>query len=345
MKTLTILLTLLLAIGAGARGKYTTFDLGPNARFNNVTAINDSGQVLGWWPTNGEAYVISPGDVWTRNIVKTNGSPLFMNNSATIVGNAGHTGLPFYEVRGQEAVTYPGGCGRQIYGGFIVSVYGGINTAGYVAGTCVIDYRRSLTGIFWGETTSDTYSVIPFPRDKKYPNEFVVVNLQMGLNNLNQIVGSWENYSTPWSGFFYDSTSKNLNTTFNMPGAVYTYPVSINDNQEVVGNWVDGNDVQHGFYWNATTGFSNIDVAGDTYMQLIGINNQSVILGFWVDDNTPRLNHVVTIVNGKPTASIKVPQSLAGFTWGAAINNVGQVVGTYETQAGVWRGFIYTPPN
>jgi probable HAF family extracellular repeat protein len=51
----------------------------------------------------------------------------------------------------------------------------------------------------------------------------------------------------------------------------------------------------------------------------------------------------VTIVNGKPTASINVPQSIAGSTVGVAINNVGQVVGEYQTKAGVWRGFVYTP--
>ena len=48
MKTLTILFTLLAAIGAGAQNKYTTFDPGPNAEFGTVSAINDSGQVLGW---------------------------------------------------------------------------------------------------------------------------------------------------------------------------------------------------------------------------------------------------------------------------------------------------------
>jgi|HubBroStandDraft_2_1064218.scaffolds.fasta_scaffold01755_3 hypothetical protein len=334
MKTLTMLFTLLLAQFAGAQGKYTTFGIGPNPQQfeNTVQAINDSGQVLGWWPTDGEAYVISPGDVWTKNIIKTNGSPLKMNNAATIVGNEGPSNVPFYKVWGQTAV--PFGCGRE-------SAYGAINTAGYVAGPCPINPQRRQTGIFWGDTTSNTTTEIPFPHDK-YPNDWFYANAT-DLNNLNQIVGSWENYSTPWSGFFYDSRSKKLNTTFNMPGAVYTYPVSINDNQEVVGNWIDANNVQHGFYWNPTAGFSNIDVAGDTEIQLVGINNHSVILGEWVDANTPPKLHCVTIVNGQPTASINVPHSQ--YTGGIAINNVGQVVGNYETQAGVWRGFIYTPPK
>jgi probable HAF family extracellular repeat protein len=345
MKTLTTLLTLLVAIGAGAQqAKYTTFSPGPNAKFDSVVTINDSGQVLGWWPTNGEAYVISPGDVWTKNIIKTEGQQLFMNNAATIVGNAGHTGLPFYKVWGEDAVTYPAGCGRQIQGGPIESVYGGINTAGYVAGTCVINVQRSQVGIFWGKTTSNTYSVIPFPHDA-YPNEWVYASTPIGLNNLNQIVGTWKNYSTPYSGFFYDSTSKKLNTTFNMPGAVTTNPLSINDNQEVVGDWFDQNGVVHGFYWNPTAGFSDIDVTGDTAMILVGINNQSVILGGWVDANSPPKIHYLTLVNGRPTASINVPKSEAGSTVAAAINNVGQVVGQYTTQEGVVRGFIYTPPK
>jgi probable HAF family extracellular repeat protein len=53
--------------------------------------------------------------------------------------------------------------------------------------------------------------------------------------------------------------------------------------------------------------------------------------------------HFVTLLNGKTTASINVPKSQPGSTFATAINNVGQVVGEYETQAGVWRGFIYTP--
>jgi probable HAF family extracellular repeat protein len=57
------------------------------------------------------------------------------------------------------------------------------------------------------------------------------------------------------------------------------------------------------------------------------------------------LVHYVTIVNGQSTASINVPKSRAGSTVATAINNVGQVVGEYETQEGVVRGFIYTPPK
>jgi probable HAF family extracellular repeat protein len=333
MKTLTLTFTLLAATLAGAQSKYETFGIGPNAGFNTVTAINDSGQVLGWWPSNGEAYIISPGDVWMKNIIKTNGSQLKMNNAATIVGNEAPSNFAFYKVWGQAAVDF--GCGRE-------SEYGGINTAGYVAGTCPIDLNRGQIGIFWGNTTNNTVTVIPFPHDA-YPNEWFKVSLPIGLNNVNQIVGSWENYSTPWSGFFYDSTSKNLNTTFNMPGAVTTYPVSINDNQEVAGNWIDGNGVQHGFYWNPNAGFSDIDATGDTAMVLVGINNSSVILGAWQDANKPPKYHTVTIVNGQPTASINVPHSM--YTGGTAINNAGQVVGGYETPEGVVRGFLYTPPK
>jgi hypothetical protein len=131
MKTLTLTLALLATTLAGAQGKYQTFGLGPDTGFNRdgsyVTDINDSGQVLGWWPTNGEAYVISPRDAWTKNIVKTNGSPLFMNNAATIVGVEGPSNIPFYKVWGQTAVLFP--CGRG-------AVYGAINTAGYIAVAC-----------------------------------------------------------------------------------------------------------------------------------------------------------------------------------------------------------------
>jgi hypothetical protein len=242
MKTLTMLLTLLAAIGAGAQAKYTTFELGPNANFNNVQTINDSGQVLGWWPTNGEAYVISPGDVWTKNVIKTNGSLLLMNNAATIIGHESPSNQAFYKLWGRpvQQITFGNG-----------TTASATNTEGYVAGVAPASAFGQEELYLRDPNLSFVH--VAFPHDK-WPYTYVAVSGTMGLNNLNQIVGSWYNYSTPWSGFFYDSQSKQLNTTFNMPGAVTTYPVSINDNQEVVGNWIDASNVQHGFYWNATAG-------------------------------------------------------------------------------------------
>jgi hypothetical protein len=339
MKTLTLLFTLLLAQFAGAQNKYTTFEVGPGARLGNVQAINDSGQVLGWWPANGEAYVLSPGGIWTKNIIKTTGGPLLFNNAATIAGQESPGNYSFYKVWEQP----PQGlvdCSDQ-RGNEIGA--GAINQAGDVAGLCVI-YGEPVKVFLENPLNNTLPTTITFPHDK-WPNSWVNIAPVLALNNLDQIVGGWSNYSTPYSGFFYDSKSKNLTLDFNMPNAVTTYPVSINDNQEVVGNWYDQNNVEHGFYWNPNAGFSDIDVAGDTAMNLIGINNQSVILGAWIDDNTPMLQHFVTIVNGQVTASIRVPGSQAGRTFGVGINNVGQVVGEYQTQAGIWRGFIYTPPK
>ncbi len=134
MKTLTILLAMLVAIGAGAQSKYQTF--GPKTSNPNchsfggiqVTAINDSGQVLGWSCPGGEAFLISHGDVWTRKLVRTNGSPLFMNNAATIVGVEGPSNQAFYKVSGQQVQNLS--VGNQGHG----AIATGINTAGYVAG-------------------------------------------------------------------------------------------------------------------------------------------------------------------------------------------------------------------
>jgi hypothetical protein len=331
MKTLTLMLTLLAAQFAGAQGKYTTFGTGSDAPWFSVTAINDSGQVLGYWSHTGEAFVISPGDVWTKNIVKTTGGGLTitMNNATTIIGTEAPSNKAFYKLWGQPAEQ---GLGND-------ASASAINTAGYIAGEIPEIQKISQWGELYLDLPNESLVYVPFPQGG------LSISATMGLNNLNQVVGSWANSTTPLSGFFYDNTSGKLNTAFNMPGAVRTYPASINDKQEVVGNWFDANSVEHGFYWNPTAGFSDIDVTGDTAMILMGINNQSVILGVWVDANTPRKNHCVTIVNGHPTASINVPKSLAGSTFGMAINNVGQVAGQYETKAGVVRGFIYTPPK
>src|ERR1700678_4314178 len=111
MKTLTLTLTLLVAIAAGAQSKYQTFAISPNADGDpTVTAINDSGQVLGYSGKTGEAYVLSPGEVWTRDIVKTNGSlgspqqgAITMNNAATIIGQLSPSNQAFYKPWGEPA--------------------------------------------------------------------------------------------------------------------------------------------------------------------------------------------------------------------------------------------------
>src|ERR1700685_2169004 len=338
MKTLTSkilvsLFTLLTAIGAGAQNRYQTFPLGSGNNFGSVTALNDSGQVLGWWGTNGEAFIIVPGTGWTKNIVKTNGGGLQMNNAATIIGQESPSNRAFSKLWGQPAQ--------------LISIYSGvtanaINTAGYIVGTASgeIPPKRQTWVYLMNPQGSTTY--IKCPHNSGPPwNEDGNGAEVTGLNNSNQIVGSWDDYSTPRSGFFFDG--KKLNITFNMPGAVTTQPTAINDNEEVVGNWIDQNGVQHGFYWNPTAGFSNIDVTGDTAMGLVGINNSSVILGWWQDDNSPMLRHYVTLVNGQPTASIHVPNSLPGGMFATAINNAGQVAGWYATQDYIFRGFLYTP--
>ncbi len=251
-----------------------------------------------------------------------------MNNAATIIGIEAPSNKPFIKKWEQPRSSSSAPFANE-------EIYYAINTAGVIAGIDLNYPQRGQNALDVGG------GPVSFPHDK-YPHDQVGLQLsQTSLNNLNQVVGVWSNYSILNSGFFYDSQSKTLNTTFNMPGAVTTFPAAINDNQEVVGNWLDANGVYHGFYWNPTAGFSDVDVAGDTALGVFGINNQSVILANWQDANTPPKYHVVTIVNGQPTASINVPKSK--YTLGFAINNVGQVVGEYETQAGVWRGFIYTP--
>jgi hypothetical protein len=304
MKTLTLLLTLLLVPFAGAQAKYQTFGVGrsPGQAALFITGINDSGQVIGYRGSNGEAFVISPGDVWTNNIVKTDGGdggpgPV-MNNAATIAGNEARGGGLFYKLWEQPVQPF------SVCLDDDQTAANAINTAGFIAGNCSINFQRNQTGVFLANPPEGTFLTIPFPHDK-FPNDSYSAYV-LALNNLNQIVGVWSNYSTPRSGFFYDSASNTLNTAFNMPGAVLTQPMAINDSQEVVGFWIDHNSVLHGFYWNPTAGFSDIDVAGDTEMVLRGINNQSVILGGWQDANTPPGWHTVTIVNGQPTASVHV---------------------------------------
>src|SRR5579862_8843974 len=132
-----------------------------------------------------------------------------MNSAATIAGNEASGRGPFYKLWGQAVQPF------SVCTGGDQTAVNAINTAGVIAGNCPIDIHRNQTGVFLANPPKGTLITVPFPDDKLPPDNYSA-NVA-SLNNLNQIVGTWSNYSTSNSGFFYDSTSNKLNTAFNMP--------------------------------------------------------------------------------------------------------------------------------
>ena len=70
-------------------------------------------------------------------------------------------------------------------------------------------------------------------------------------------------------------------TDLDIPGAIATYPLSINNRGQIVGYYWDG-DYVHGFVLNKNV-FTTIDVPGASVTYATGINDLGLIVGYYWD--------------------------------------------------------------
>src|SRR5207302_8029964 len=108
--------------------------------------------------------------------------------------------------------------------------------------------------------------------------QFTVIDLAspnatyvMGINNIGQIVGAFEDDSHHTHGFLDG-------VTIDVPGATNTSVNGINDAGQVVGNYSGDHYISRGFMWSSDGGFTTIDVSevvDQTFAN--GINNADQI--------------------------------------------------------------------
>ena len=114
--------------------------------------------------------------------------------------------------------------------------------------------------------------------------------------------------------------------TIQYPGAIGTYPVSVNNEGEIAGYFFDSEYTAHGFTYTAGV-FTKIDAGGNCYESFVtGVNDMGVLAGYCFATQGGTLNFV-----GKPGAFAfyKVPGVLDSYTEG--INNYDLTVGWYVT--------------
>jgi hypothetical protein len=107
-----------------------------------------------------------------------------------------------------------------------------VNGAGYIAGTFFLNWQRKIRALYLMDATGK-YVQFTFPHDK-YPHDSVSIEVG-GLNNSNQIAGSWTAYRNGvfgCHGFLYDAGKI---TQLDVTGAVVTQPRALNDNGEIAG--------------------------------------------------------------------------------------------------------------
>jgi hypothetical protein len=172
-------------------------------------------------------------------------------------------------------------------------------------------------------------------------------NQELGINDSGLIAGYFGSGAagSPNKGYTVPYTTANPITSGfvneNFPGSAQTQVTGLNNIGTTVGFFSDTNTVSgvnNNFGWvNVLGTFTEANdpnaspVSGITTDQLLGVNNSNVAVGFYVDDSGLMHGYTYNIATGTYT-TIDVPTSdgaMAGTTMAAAINNAGEIAGSY----------------
>jgi probable HAF family extracellular repeat protein len=116
-------------------------------------------------------------------------------------------------------------------------------------------------------------------------------------------------------------------TTIDVPGASATQASGINDSGQIVGSY-DAATATHGFLYSGGS-FTTIDAPGASFTRLFSINDSGQIIGI---SNGVFFSFLYS--DGSFTRIDDVPGASPGSTRASAINNSGQIVGSYFDSTG-----------
>jgi hypothetical protein len=322
-----VLAVLILSLPLSAQ-TWAEFAVGPN--YTYPAAINNSGQVTASYTvpnTNGSKAFIRNADGTLIRIQSNaqNSDSASINSLGEVVGYAGKSG--FYRL--------PDGTFQKLSLFCCATSAVAVNGAGYMAGTFFLNWQRKIRAVYLMDA-SGKYVHFTFPHDG-YPHDSVSIEVG-GLNNSNQIAGSWTAYANGVSGRHGFLYGEGTITQLDVPGAAVTQPRAINDSGEIAGDWTDSAGVTHGFLWTAVQGFTLFDAPEATLTSITAINSSGVTVGYFSDGKADHgfvldTQGVITILNA-PHATSTVPNG---------INARGQVTGLYIGGKFAQKGFLYTP--
>jgi len=130
-------------------------------------------------------------------------------------------------------------------------------------------------------------------------------------------------------------------TSFDVPfaSATDTKAFSINARGDIVGRYFDGGG-PHGFVRSAAGAFTSVDVpVPNTGTVLRGNSANGNMVGKYFDPANPNATHGFLLTADGQFTSFDVPGGVVGTTVAHALNNVGQIVGFYDTLSPVCGGF------
>jgi len=160
-----------------------------------------------------------------------------------------------------------------------------------------------------------------------------------GINNHGDIVGVYFDSAGAIHGF---SQQDGAFTAIDFPGAILTFPIEINERGQIVGEYRSADRGIHGFLLDNGQ-FSSIDHGPRTgrfaFSFASGINNRGDITGPFFDPRTFR----GFLDSKKGSQQLDVPGQ--GDAEPAAINDPGDIVGTYDDIDFVTHGFLRSRGN
>ena len=127
--------------------------------------------------------------------------------------------------------------------------------------------------------------------------------------------------------------SPGLFTTFQVPGALGTYPMGINDSETVTGYYTEPAGTQGGFVRTADGAVETFQVPGSILTEPVGINSAGEVVGYYeLTAGVPQAftrsadGQITTFAaptDASPTNKIAQP---------AAMNDAGEIVGNYPDE-------------
>src|ERR1700733_9247545 len=121
--------------------------------------------------------------------------------------------------------------------------------------------------------------------------------------------------------------------SFQVPGSMGTYPMSVNNSMDVTGYYYASSTLVRGFVRQADGTFSTFEVAGSTYTEPEGINDAGEITGYYLapNGNAPQLEiqGFLRYSNGQIVTFNPPCNFICNTSQPIAINAFGEITGSY----------------
>jgi hypothetical protein len=296
-----MLAALPLTAGAVSLQSFTTIYY-PNSTFTLVKGVNDYGELVGeyWVDDNGKnvthAFYYDGSTYYNVDRVNSSVNEAWgINNAGMIVAGGTLNGIytGYYGFL-NDFSNYTDSPPNELFD---------VNDNNFMVGS---NRRNGTSQPFLFDLDQGIYTDISVPWGNR--------SAAVGINNLNQVVGSFWNSSGVFTphGYLFDGTDY---TRIDFPGAVSTSTYGINDAGLVVGEYNDTSGKRHGFLYDIYTGvFTSLDIPlpGSRGTHIYEISNNNLLVGGYFDELGIHRGFIASLVP-VPPALLLFGSGLAGL--------------------------------